>query len=365
MSDVKMPGIRTIGSFDCGRDNNYNLMRFLAASMVIYFHGFSLSGHRGGDPLFKLTGYTDMGICAVNIFFAVSGFLVTKSFVSRQDVSLFIEARLLRIFPALIAAVMFTVFIVGLSATTIPFDVYLRSRVTFSYIVHNVTLIKGVAHLLPGVFENNPFKGSVNGSLWTLYMEIWMYLSLTVLGILGILNRKNLFNIVLLILVLLYLFFPDKFPLLSEYKHNPRLAAFFAVGAFCYINRNIIPLHACLLSIFVIAAILLRGTSYGLLSFNLALAYGIFWFAYCPAGWMRIFNLFGDYSYGLYIYAFPIQQSIALVLYSVSPSKMFVIAYPLTLVMAVMSWHFIEKPALGFKGKIPWSSLYGKFVVWE
>ncbi|MCC6544916.1 MAG: hypothetical protein IT392_10540 [Nitrospirae bacterium] len=184
-----------------------------------------------------------------------------------------------------------------------------------------------------------------------------MYVILTILGVLGILIRKNLFNVVLLVFTLLFLLFPDKFPILSEYNHYPRLAAFFAFGAFCYINRNIILLHSFLLVILAVVAIMLHSTSYGRLSFNIALAYSVFWFAYCPSGWIRKFNLFGDYSYGLYIYAFPIQQSIAFILSRISPAGMFVISYPLTLILAVMSWYLVEKPALGLKGKIPWSSL--------
>src|SRR3990170_1234498 len=280
-----MLGVKTIESYDQGRDNNYNLLRFVASSMVIYFHSYILSGS-GKDPLFELVGYTDIGQCAVNVFFAVSGFLVTKSLVSRRNLTAYFEARILRIFPALIVAVMFTVFIVGLWATSKSFTAFLQSKMTFLYILHNVTLIKGVAHHLPGVFETNPFKGSVNGSLWTLYMEIWMYIILTILGVLGILNRQKLFNIVL-------------------------------------------------------------------------------WFAYRPSGWIRKFNLFGDYSYGLYIYAFPIQQSIAFSLNKMSPASMFILSYQLTLILAVMSWYLVEKPALGLKGKVPWSSLESKFIVWR
>jgi len=159
-----MLGIRTIASYDHGWANNYNLIRFVAASLVIYFHSYRLSG-MGKDPLLELTGYTDIGQCAVNVFFAVSGFLVTKSFISRQNLPSYIEARLLRIFPGLIVAVMFTVFIVGLWATSKSFAVFLQSKMTLSYMLHNVTLIKGVAHRLPGVFETNQFSGSVNGSL--------------------------------------------------------------------------------------------------------------------------------------------------------------------------------------------------------
>jgi len=359
-----MLGVKTIESYDQGRDNNYNLLRFVASSMVIYFHSYILSGS-GKDPLFELVGYTDIGQCAVNVFFAVSGFLVTKSLVSRRNLTAYFEARILRIFPALIVAVMFTVFIVGLWATSKSFTAFLQSKMTFLYILHNVTLIKGVAHHLPGVFETNPFKGSVNGSLWTLYMEIWMYIILTILGVLGILNRQKLFNIVLLLFILLYFLFPYNFPLLSEYTHNPRLAAFFAFGAFCYINRNIILMHSLLLVSLAVVAIILHSTSYGRLSFNIALAYSVFWFAYRPSGWIRKFNLFGDYSYGLYIYAFPIQQSIAFSLNKMSPASMFILSYPLTLILAVMSWYLVEKPALGLKGKVPWSSLESKFIVWR
>lgn len=342
--------IKTIGNYDKGRDNNYNLLRFIAAVLVIYSHSHPLSGIQQ-DPLLLATGHTDLGTVGVSIFFVISGFLVTKSFIMRKNLLIFMEARLLRILPGLSVAVLFSAFVVGVFVTNTPLQSYLTSWETFSYVLRNISLMK-VYYYLPGVFVNNPYSRVVNGSLWTLPQEIRMYILVAFFGGLGILARKNIFNFAMLTCILIFILFQNNFPILSDNTKYIKLASHFAFGAFCYINRSVIPVHFSILGILLTAAVLLHNTHYSLLLLNMALSYGVIWFAYYPSDVIRRFNLFGDISYGLYIYAFPIQQTIVYISGNILPIQIFALSLPLTMIPAMLSWYFIEKPALSLKGRI-------------
>jgi peptidoglycan/LPS O-acetylase OafA/YrhL len=126
----------------------------------------------------------------------------------------------------------------------------------------------------------------------------------------------------------------------------------FASGGFMYINREYIPLNTYVMFIFLLFGLITYNTKYYFFVFDLILVYGVFWFAYLPRGWIRGYNRIGDYSYGIYIYAFPIQQSIAYLIPGIGPYPMMAIAFPVTLFFAVLSWHLVEKPVLGYKGKL-------------
>lgn len=287
--------MNTILHYDNGRDNNYNLIRFAAASLVILFHSYHLSGVMW-DPLSYLTRHTNLGHFAVSIFFIVSGFLVCKSYVTRRNILVFIEARFLRIFPALIVVIILSVFLIGTIATVKPIKAYLTSMETWNYFIYNSTLIQ-VHYYLPGVFQDNPYPGAVNGSLWTLPFELWMYIILALFGLLGILNRVNLFNMAMVFCMLLFLLYPKSLLLISSDRYWPILSSYFAAGAFSYLNRRIIPINSLIFVGLMVVAISLHNTSYAQMSFIIAMIYGVFWFAYVPNGLIRRFNQTGDFSY--------------------------------------------------------------------
>lgn len=154
---------------------------------MLYGHSYALSmGVNGSeDPVsLRLIAYWGESLpsLAVDLFFVASGFLVTASYCQRNDFYAFTEARLLRIFPGLIVAVLLCVFVVGPISTTASLSDYFASPSTFSYFKHNVFLLNGIQFDLPSVFTSNPYPGSVNGSLWTLPIEFWMYVFVAVLG---------------------------------------------------------------------------------------------------------------------------------------------------------------------------------------
>ena len=339
-----------------GRDNNFNLIRFIAASMVIFFHAYPLTGTHGG-PLQSLG--LSLGHVAVDIFFVTSGYLVTGSLVNRENLLAFIVARILRIYPALIVAVLFCVFGVGLFFTTQPVGAYLSDPSIYHFLRNNALLIEPLHWYLPGVFDDNIYKGAVNGSLWTLPYEIKMYVILAALGSLvfispGIIGRRT-FRVLIVsmasIAMLAYLLnHALQYTKSFDFIFTSRFIAMFFAGATCYLFRESILLSVRLFVLLLAVLVYFSDApSVFFILYSLVLSYLVLFAAYVPAGRIRYFNRLGDYSYGVYIYAFPVQQSIAAMAAGVSAMTMAAIAWPITLLLAVISWHLIEKPMLAKK----------------
>lgn len=339
------------------RDNNFNLIRFIAASMVIIFHSYPLTGTVGG-PLYGLG--LSFGHVAVDIFFVTSGFLITGSLVARNNLLAFSVARVLRIFPALIVAVLFCVFVVGLYFTTQPAEIYLSNPVIYDFLRNNSLLVVGPLHWnLPGVFEANAYKSAVNGSLWTLPFEIKMYAILAFLGVFAfispsIISRQAFTVLIVGIAVVSMAAFlinhTMQYTQSYDYIFTSRFAGMFFAGGAIYLLRDKILLSnrlffACLITL----AYFSDKPAVFFVLYSLVISYLVVYLAYIPSGWVRGFNRLGDYSYGVYIYAFPVQQMIAATVAGVTATTMTAFAWPITLVLAILSWHLIEKPMLGKK----------------
>ena len=127
---------KSLAGYTTGRDNNFNLIRFLAAFLVLFSHSFPLVGVGGKEPLYETVGMT-WGEVAVDIFFITSGFLITGSYFSRGSLQAFVRARLLRIYPALVVAVIFYVFVIGMHFTTLSAYEYLLNHQTQKYFIKN------------------------------------------------------------------------------------------------------------------------------------------------------------------------------------------------------------------------------------
>jgi peptidoglycan/LPS O-acetylase OafA/YrhL len=357
-----------LSSYINSRDNNFNLLRFIAASLVLYSHSYALT-QSAGEPLVALTSMS-FGAVAVDLFFITSGLLVTKSLFDRKDIVFFVWSRVLRIYPGLIVAVLFCVFVVGVYYTTLPLDEYFKHPDTYQFLSRNFTLLNGVYFNLPGVFENNPWKSAVNGSLWTLPREIYMYCVVAIGGfflylkpfVISEQQAKCAFSVIFLISIGWFFYhFAFAFPEGSYHSHLSRFSTLFFAGAIFYVlaDRIVLSLHFFLIAIIVLVLISLSNHhSAFFVSYFLLIGYIILYLAYIPAGVVRTYNKFGDYSYGMYIYAFPVQQSIAASIPSITVAKMATLSFLITLALAVLSWHCVEKPMLSKKHVL--SNLFNK-----
>ena len=326
-----------------GRDNNFNLLRMIAASAVLVSHAYPLTlGPAASEPLLASTGYK-LGTTAVTIFFAVSGFFITKSFDRRKSVPDFILARVARIYPALIVVLTLSALLLGPLFTALTVGAYFSELHTWTYVPRNL-LLRHQQWALPGVFLGAPGGPAVNGSLWTLFSEVNCYGLVMLAGLLR-LTRPAFFLAIPLLAIGLILTVPQ-----SEgggLAHAAATLSFpFAIGAAAYVYRKYVPISGLLaLALVAVAAVCRFTPAYPILH-ALALSYGALWFGFAAIPGLRRYNLFGDYSYGMYIYAFPVEQIVATTLQPTSPWVTIAISFPATLALAVLSWTWIEAPAL-------------------
>ncbi len=340
-----------LSDFIEGRNNNFNLIRMAAAYGVLVTHSFALAiGTGAAQPLHDRLGMT-FGSIAVDIFFLTSGFLVTASLLTRQRTIEFVWARVLRIFPALFAMLLVTVFGIGLFFTSLSWFSYLTDPKLYKYFLKCLTLVGGVAYRLPGVFETTPYPNAVNGSLWTMPYELWMYGILAAVWLLGCAAprfRRKAFEVSIIagaawagVYVVLAHFG------VTENRLFWRLFFMFFTGSAFFVLRNRIVLsHSAFFAFLVVLLLSAYHPRLFFIVYSATLAYILFYLAYIPSGFIRAYNRSGDYSYGVYIYAFPVQQSIAASVPGVSVLSMAIYSSVITLILAALSWHLLEKHAL-------------------
>ena len=330
------------------RDNNFNLLRFLAALLVIFSHSYPLAlGNSSSEPLRQWLGVT-YGSLAVDAFFVISGYLVLQSWQRQQLLLNFCRARVFRVLPALAGVLLFSILLGGyFSSLSLPS--YLLHEETWKYFYKNLLMLK-TEYSLPGVFADLPYPEVINGSLWTLRYEMKMYLGLAVLGLLGLLSGRG-FRVFLLVYLGWYVLASwalHSRPDLDISAEMLRLSQCFVLGAACaHYARHLFLRLDVLLGLLLMAWLSVGSPLFQSLA-ALCIAYGVLYLAYVPKGWLLHFNRLGDYSYGLYLFAFPIQQALKAVWPGLQPWPMFVYAALLTLLCAIVSWHLIEKPALAY-----------------
>lgn len=338
-------------AFGNGRSNNFDIIRLIAATVVIVSHSYPLTGT--AEPFIPYIVYANAGGLSVAVFFAISGFLVTRS-VERNNVTDYMSARILRIFPGLFFALMFDALIVGPYFTTLPLKEYFAGY-SFQAHIRSIFLFT-LDTALPGVFEHNPFPTWVNGSLWSLPYEFLLYLFLPMIFIIGGLKRNS--NWILFIFSITAYFlaksgivgltygnqgtpiFGSVYPyLVLEY------APFFIIGSSLWVYREKIPMSPAI--IFILFALSWAGANMkgGYIFYCLLVPYTAIWAA------LRLpkvnISKIGDISYGVYIYAFPVQQSIVAINNGkISPTSVTLITIPIVFSLAYISYRFIERPAM-------------------
>ncbi|MGF7151731.1 peptidoglycan/LPS O-acetylase OafA/YrhL [Sphingomonas zeicaulis] len=335
-------------------DNNFTFLRFAAASMVIVAHAYDLQGIESvQDPLRRLTGHS-MGWAGVSVFFVMSGYLIMKSLARTPNLIQFTRARALRIFPGLAVCMVLTVLLAGLFLTTLSPAAFFGSGQTAKYLGGNISLLS-LQHHLPGVFEANPRPRAVNGSIWTLPYEVSCYIMAAALSVFGMLKNERLRIITFVLAALLSVLFTALQPVTAEVGIFARLAIFHGL-AFCFLlgmayasfgDRFI--LRWWYAPIAGLIAWLLAPTPFYTMALSVTVGLFVIWLAFVPSPLLRKLSRAPDYSYGIYIYAFPIQQTLIQFAPGLSPAMHALVAFLLVLIPASLSWHLVEKPALRFK----------------
>lgn len=300
---------KKLGDVAQGRDNNLNLLRLLAAALVIASHSFALlNGSNGfsGEPLATLTdGMLSLGGMAVGVFFLFGGFLISKSCTSCKSTGLFYKKRALRIFPELFITIFLTTFLVGPIVTSQPVEAYFASKTTYLYLL-NALLIP--IHPLPGVFVNNPYPNVVNGSLWTLPVEFLCYILVHVCWRITHFEKKRYALLCIPCVFISTLYFIFMFPELSSVV---RAVFLFWIGTTAYVYRDIIPYnklgYALCIPIFLLLLLCGAPTLAMLIPFPPALFLLAYEFKQ-PLGTIRTLLDKFELSYGIYLWGWPIGQ---------------------------------------------------------
>jgi peptidoglycan/LPS O-acetylase OafA/YrhL len=338
------------------RHNNFDALRLIAAVGVIFSHSFLIAeGTPDREWLILLTGNQSiLGLTGVFIFFAISGFLVTQSFEQTPNPLHYLAKRALRIFPGLFIATLISAFVLGPLVTTLPLGTYLSRPEVYEYVIGN-TLLEQSVHELPGVsFADNPVGLEINGSLWTLRLEFTMYVMVLVLGLLRLLTVRVallllVFGVACLHFEMLYTL--EKwgwfFALLSGWGW---LVGFFAAGMVLYKLRHTRILDGRVALLALAGLVLSVPLRQFITLFPVFGCYLALWLALNARLPVIPAARFGDLSYGLYIYGWPVEQAVIWLFGGHAAWwQVFLIALPATAALAFLSWHLVERPMLRLK----------------
>jgi peptidoglycan/LPS O-acetylase OafA/YrhL len=330
--------------------NNFGLLRLVMALAVVVSHAFSVTdGRVEQEPWFQTTGFT-LGEHAVNGFFAISGFLVTMSFVRRgwRD---YVVARFLRIAPGLIAATLVVALVLGGLMTTLDRSAYFSDPRLWRFITGTLTTFKSAA-ALPGVFESNPLPFPL-GTVWTLKYETLCYLGVLAAGLAGLLARPRLALAAMLALTLAVVLREVMAPHGSKGTETAlRLPLIFLAGGVVYLYREKVPLSLPLLAVALLALVPLSFTPLYKAALYLVTAWGVLVLALAPALTRRSIEPPADLSYGVYLYGWPVQQALHALYPSLGAVTLLWPSLAATFVVAALSWYLVEKPALGLKRRL-------------
>jgi len=347
-------------------NNSLAFLRLFFAAMVLVSHSFPLGGFNHGlEPTYKLTdSQEDLGGLAVAGFFVISGFLVTRSFVTSSTALRYMWKRFLRIFPG------FWVCLLVTAALIAPLAYFYQHNHLTGYLGgHSDSPVRyvqanfwlgmnqyNIDHLLGGTpWARNFDQRAFDGSLWTLIYEFKCYIAIAILGVFGVL-RHGRYGIVAVSAALWAVLLVETrnphavapgFPVIGD-PWMVRLAFLFSLGTLLFLFQEKIPISGWLAAMAgAVFAVSLRTPIYPEVG-QIAFAYLCFWLAVRLP--IRNADRYGDFSYGLYIYAFPVQQMASLNhlnRWGLVPYVL--ITFTASLGLAVASWHFVEKPAMDLK----------------
>ena len=333
------------------RYTGFDAVRILAALAVVLTHSYALTGFGERRPVVTI-GHLHLGFGAlgVSVFFVTSGLLVAESWQRTGRVGDFARNRFARIWPALTVLIVLTVFVLGPLVTTVSTREYFTDRLTLKYLVRNTTLFFGTASRLPGVFTGQP-GGAVNGSLWTLPQELYVYVLLVVCALLGLLRRWWGGALVFAAFLIAWRFghYAGAGPRgvgidvgVVDVRLVLALGAWFFAGvALVHVPWRGIRLFGP--GVVLVAAAFVCGEPV-LLFLGLPMVLVALGTTSAPA--LQVLHRIGDPSYGIYIYSFPLQQLLFRYGVATTPAPMFLLAGSVSIALGRASWRYLERPSL-------------------
>lgn len=350
---------KTSGVLDTSRENNFNMIRLIAAVFVFTGHmSVILSAYQplmGGFPLQE---------AGVMMLFMISGYLITMSWLSDPNLLRFGVRRFLRLWPPFAVMVLIMTFVAGPLVSELGVQGYFQSE----YFVYLRNLFFRITYFQPGVFSNVPVANTTNGSIWTMPIEALFYvltpILLTLLRVKGhsrhsfhgmavLTGAAVIFDFCLRLsgvekvifigtdwVSVCHLLIPYLIGMLFTYEEVRK-----------YLNLQV---GCALMSLLLIFQVLYAPLQY--LMMYLIFPYFVFSFAFAPTAVFKNFGKKTDLSYGIYLYGFFFQQLITSLQlrygFSLGEVLTFLISLLLTAAAAWLSWHLVEKPVQKFSRRL-------------
>jgi len=338
-----------------GHATGFDYLRVILAIGIVCWHSIATSYGSYADIKISSSMYRPLMAIILPMFFSLSGFLVAGSLERSKTLFMFMSLRVIRIFPALCVEVLLSALVLGPILTQMTLQDYFSNTMFWHYFL-NCT--GDIHYVLPGVFSDNPYPYAVNAQLWTVPWELKCYISIALLTIIGAVRYRLMLLVSIICLigaaaVYYSVVYPDYF------FGNPKgsIAGCFLVVSFLlgvamylYSDKIIWDGRIALLACFV--SLVLFSVRCGDVLVTIPVAYMTVY-----AGLLNPYK-FGimkgaDYSYGVFLYGFPLQQAfVSLLEWTPTWWLNILVCVPLAFVVAAFSWHFVEKPALSLKKKL-------------
>ena len=327
-----------------------------------------LAGHMGhimgvARPLIFDNEVQSLGC---KILFLLGGYFITISWESDRSVLRYAIKRIVRIWPPLIIAVLFAVFVIGPVFSSLSVTEYFAQPLTWIYLWKNILF--SPVYALPGVFADNTYPAAVNGSLWTLPVEMVMYIMVPIVVTLLFRKKKKINFIIMCILTAAVCAFQivhvTLYPTWSFVVYGSDvfqmfdLLPFYLIGmlfTFPYLKK-ILNVQIALI-VFIVGSCLKLGTAHNFAMVYLALPYIVFSLGCAPnPKFSKLVPPSAEISYGIYLYGFMIQQAIQCVLITKGIAMSFtlelILSAVITAVLAFLSHKFIEMPIVNASKKL-------------
>ena len=329
-----------------GHATGFDYLRIGLAMSVVIWHSLETSYADGTSVRVWYQARCVVSLI-LPMFFALSGFLICGSLIRTKSVLVFLTHRALRLVPALFVEIILSALILGVLLSTFPHEVYFQSKQFYQYFLN---IVGDIHFFLPGVFLTNPVPGIVNKSLWTIPYELECYISVVVIFVLGLAKRRLLFTglVVLGIFANQLLIDFQQSPMLQNIGPPGRLLLFsFLTGLLLFLWRDRVSLSRIGLGCALVASLLLLSSPYTMLLAAIPVAYLTAWLGMTTPKRIPLL-MQGDYSYGLYLFAYPLQQTYS---YLFPGERHWWLnagwGIVLGLLYAMFSWHCVEKQVLG------------------
>lgn len=350
--DTPMTPIRPLGTATASHDNGFNLVRLVCALLVVAYHTWMMNrAAPHADPLTRLLApNTDLGALAVGVFFVISGMFITRSWMGDPHLGRFALRRVARIVPGLFACLLLSTVVAVLFFSSAGWR-GLFDGAPWRYIFGNTVLHGLVYHIpaqelrIPGVLGGQ----DLNGPLWTLYWEGRMYVMVALVGLAAAAPLRSWMRGAALFLLLAANLFPE---VASGYVWEVRMWSLFLVGMLLHTLAPELRIGwrhvGCALALLLLnwtrsealTPSPLTWFGIALLAVSLALCVGslrLSWAAHVQRH---------DYSYGVYIWHWPVIIMLREVLPPVGPIGLSLATLAVVLPLAMLSWHLVEAPAL-------------------